>query len=47
MALDLLACTPVVKVPRRPTESLQIRIGLHTGPVMAGYSVYSENNFMV
>ncbi|XP_035704900.1 uncharacterized protein LOC110846831 [Folsomia candida] len=36
MALDLLACTPVVKVPRRPTESLQIRIGLHTGPVMAG-----------
>lgn len=36
MALDLLAASSVFQVPRRPGERLQIRSGVHTGPVVAG-----------
>lgn len=36
MALDLLAGSSVLKVPHRPNETLQIRSGCHTGPVVAG-----------
>jgi class 3 adenylate cyclase len=35
-ALDLLAGAVTFQIPHRPTEKLQIRIGLHTGPVVAG-----------
>jgi hypothetical protein len=36
MALDLLAGSVVFKIPHRPSETLQIRSGVHTGPVVAG-----------
>jgi len=36
MALDLLAASSVFQVPKRPGERLQIRSGVHTGPVVAG-----------
>ncbi|KAL0268685.1 UNVERIFIED_CONTAM: hypothetical protein PYX00_010526 [Menopon gallinae] len=36
MALDLLAGSSVLKVPHRGNETLQIRSGCHTGPVVAG-----------
>lgn len=36
MALDLLAGSSVVKVPHKPNQTLQIRSGCHTGPVVAG-----------
>ncbi|GJQ80048.1 hypothetical protein Trydic_g19336 [Trypoxylus dichotomus] len=36
MALDLLAGTSQFKIPHRKTERLQIRSGIHTGPVVAG-----------
>jgi class 3 adenylate cyclase len=36
MALDLLAASVVFKIPHRPNERLQIRSGIHTGPVVAG-----------
>ncbi|CAB3385272.1 Hypothetical predicted protein [Cloeon dipterum] len=36
MALDLLAGSSVFAIPRRPGERLQIRSGIHTGPVVAG-----------
>ncbi|XP_023724758.1 uncharacterized protein LOC111873908 isoform X3 [Cryptotermes secundus] len=36
MALDLLAGSVVFKIPHRPNERLQIRSGVHTGPVVAG-----------
>ncbi|XP_012256293.1 receptor-type guanylate cyclase daf-11 isoform X2 [Athalia rosae] len=36
MALDLLAASTIFQVPRRPGERLQIRSGVHTGPVVAG-----------
>ncbi|CAH0384976.1 unnamed protein product [Bemisia tabaci] len=36
MALDLLYGSAEVKVPHRDNERLQIRIGVHTGPVVAG-----------
>ncbi|XP_035705961.1 uncharacterized protein LOC110846821 [Folsomia candida] len=36
MALDLLAGAVTFQIPHRPGEKLQIRIGLHTGPVSAG-----------
>jgi class 3 adenylate cyclase len=33
MALDLLHASSYFKIPHRPTEQLQIRSGIHTGPV--------------
>jgi class 3 adenylate cyclase len=36
MALDLLAGSVVFKIPHHPSETLQIRSGVHTGPVVAG-----------
>lgn len=36
MALDLLHATENFVVPHMPGERLQIRVGIHTGPVVAG-----------
>ncbi|XP_066996175.2 uncharacterized protein [Anabrus simplex] len=36
MALDLLAACTVFRLPHRPDEQLEIRSGMHTGPVVAG-----------
>lgn len=36
MALDLLAGSMLFPVPHRPAQRLQIRSGIHTGPVVAG-----------
>ncbi|XP_039296946.1 uncharacterized protein LOC111060588 [Nilaparvata lugens] len=36
MALDLLAGSMLFPIPHRPAERLQIRSGIHTGPVVAG-----------
>uniref|UniRef100_A0A183CFH2 Guanylate cyclase domain-containing protein n=1 Tax=Globodera pallida TaxID=36090 RepID=A0A183CFH2_GLOPA len=36
MALHLLAAVENFRIPHRPTEQLQLRIGIHTGPVVAG-----------
>ena len=36
MALDLLAGSSQFKIPHRKSEMLQIRCGIHTGPVVAG-----------
>ncbi|XP_075237672.1 uncharacterized protein LOC142333932 [Lycorma delicatula] len=36
MALDLLAGSVLFPIPHRPSERLQIRSGIHTGPVVAG-----------
>ncbi|XP_059483407.1 receptor-type guanylate cyclase Gyc76C-like isoform X2 [Neocloeon triangulifer] len=36
MALDLLAAVKSHRVAHRPQETLKLRIGIHTGPVVAG-----------
>ncbi|KAJ6638428.1 Atrial natriuretic peptide receptor 1, partial [Pseudolycoriella hygida] len=36
MALDLLDATNLFKIPRRPSETLQIRCGIHCGSCVAG-----------
>ena len=36
MALDLLAGSSFFVVPHRPQDKLQLRIGIHTGPVVSG-----------
>ena len=36
MALDLLEGSTLFPIPHRQTERLQIRCGVHTGPVVAG-----------
>ena len=36
MALHLLAAVESFKIPHRPDEQLKLRIGIHTGPVVAG-----------
>lgn len=36
MALDLLQAVKNHRIAHRPTETLKLRIGIHTGPVVAG-----------
>ena len=36
MALDLMAGSAVFIIPHRPAERLQLRVGIHTGPVVSG-----------
>ncbi|KAJ8947966.1 hypothetical protein NQ318_021064, partial [Aromia moschata] len=36
MAIDLLAAVKNHSIPHRPNETLKLRIGIHTGPVVAG-----------
>ncbi|XP_022107598.1 atrial natriuretic peptide receptor 2-like [Acanthaster planci] len=36
LALDLLSSVKSFKIRHRPTEQLQLRTGIHTGPVVAG-----------
>lgn len=36
MALDLLQAVKNHKIAHRPNETLMLRIGIHTGPVVAG-----------
>jgi len=36
MALDLLAAASEFKIPHRISTQLEIRSGVHTGPVVAG-----------
>lgn len=36
MALDLLQAVKSHHIAHRPTETLKLRIGMHTGPVVAG-----------
>ena len=36
MALQLMSTSLQFKIPHRPTETLRIRAGIHSGPVCAG-----------
>jgi guanylate cyclase, other len=36
MAIDLLQAVKTHKILHRPNETLKLRIGIHTGPVVAG-----------
>lgn len=36
MALDLLSAVKMHTIAHRPNETLKLRIGIHTGPVVAG-----------
>jgi class 3 adenylate cyclase len=36
MALDLLTAVQTYRIAHRPNDTLQLRIGVHTGPVCAG-----------
>lgn len=36
MALDLLQAVKNHRIAHRPTETLKLRIGMHSGPVVAG-----------
>lgn len=36
MAIELLAASSKFKIPHRPKVKLEIRIGIHSGPVCAG-----------
>lgn len=36
MSLRLLRAVESFKIPHRPDEQLSLRIGIHTGPVVAG-----------
>ena len=36
LALDLLAAVKNFRISHRPSDTLQLRIGMHTGPVVAG-----------
>ena len=35
-ALDLLSCTDTFQIPHMPDRQLQLRVGIHSGPVVAG-----------
>ena len=41
MALDLLSGSSFFVVPHRPQDKLQLRIGIHTGPVVSGILLIS------
>ena len=36
MALELLQAVKTHRISHRPNETLKLRIGMHTGPVVAG-----------
>ena len=36
LALELLAATKSFRISHRPSDTLRLRIGVHTGPVVAG-----------
>ncbi len=36
LALHLLAAAATFKIPHMPQTQLQLRVGMHTGPVVAG-----------
>ena len=40
MALDVLSSVMAFKIRHRPDQQLQVRIGLHSGPVVTGISRY-------
>ena len=46
MALDLLSGSSFFVVPHRPQDKLQLRIGIHTGPVVSGNQEKSFLNFL-
>ena len=43
MALDLLSGSSFFVVPHRPQDKLQLRIGIHTGPVVSGTILIYES----
>jgi class 3 adenylate cyclase len=43
MALDLLSATSQFKVPHSQNETVQIRIGIHTGSCGAGISANQQS----
>ena len=40
MALDVLSSVMAFKIRHKPDRQLQVRIGLHSGPVVTGRSRY-------
>ena len=36
LSLELLAATKSFRISHRPSDTLRLRIGVHTGPVVAG-----------
>ena len=36
LAVELLAAVKNFRISHRPSDTLQLRIGMHTGPVVAG-----------
>ena len=36
LAIELLAAVQTFRIPHRPNDTLKLRIGIHSGPVVAG-----------
>ena len=36
MAIELIRCSQIYVIPHKPGKQLQIRVGINSGPVMAG-----------